>query len=177
MFSSVSSRSGLRQVAGLVCAAAYLLGETETLPQLLALGAWLEGSHRVQVAQAGDQVTVVLSHQRGSPRRPDYTARQQAGNPQHWHGPAARLFCCLAEPAGSKADHIASFASGAICEYARGAIKAKVNGSEAPADVSWSAMLSHEPAIPEPLSGTVGVWARLRPPGGLGLLGSTVLVI
>ncbi len=173
----VPGRPAFRRVAALVCMGACLLGQTETLPQVLALGAWVEHSHTVQVAQANGQVTVVLSHQRGSPLRPDFTPRHQAGNPRHRHGPAARLFCCFASSPASRADHTASFASGAICESAQGVIKVPATHSDTPVVVLSSAMFSSELGVSKPLPSPTRIRARLRPPASLELLRATVLVI
>ncbi len=173
----VPGRPAFRRVAALVCMGACLLGQTETLPQVLALGAWVEHSHTVQVAQANDQVTVVLSHQRGSPLRLDVTPRHQAGNPRHWHGPAARLFCCFASSPASRADHTASFASGKICESAPGVIKVPATRSDTLAAVLSSRMFSGAVGIPKSLPGSTRICGHLRPPDSLALLRSTVLVI
>ncbi len=173
----VPEHLGLRRVAATACVAACLMGQTGTLPHTLAFGAWLERSHTVQVAQANGRLTVVLSHQRGSPLRPDYTPRHQAGNPRHRHGPAARILCCFAFSAASRADHTASFASGTICESAPGIIKVPAGRSNARAIVLPSGAFSRALDVRESLSGSSRISADLRPSDSLRLLRSTVLVI
>lgn len=161
----------LRQVAGVVCVGAYLLGGTETLPQLLAVSAWVEGSHKVQVAQDGQQMTVVLSHQGRLGWQPERAPCHQTANFQHRHGPATRLFCFFATPAPSKADHVASFASGPVSEYMRSVLEPKAKGNAAPSYAAGGAKLCHEPAAAGSLPGTAGAWLHSRPREDLALLG------
>src|ERR1019366_6161765 len=118
------------RIAAVLCAAAYLAGGLEVFPQALALGAWLEGSHTVRIARNAKQVTIVLSHERGLPGRPDYTPRHQPDSPLHQHGAAAHMLCVFAAQRSPRADHVAGFATGSICESLRPVIEAKAGSLE-----------------------------------------------
>lgn len=176
MYHGRPSFSTLRRIAALVCAAAYLTGGMEAFPQALALGAWLEGSHKVRLARDGEQVLIVLSHERGLPSRPDYTPRHQPGSTLHRHGAAARLLCVFAAQPSRQADHVACFATGSICENLPGVIEARARGAElAAADLM--AIISAETGCSSTPASRNADSSQPRPPDSLRLLRSTVLVM
>jgi hypothetical protein len=162
----------LRRWIGAFCALVYLLGGTEVLPQLLALGAAWEGSHVVRLARNSDGVTVLLSHERGAPQRPDYAPRHQEGNARHRHGPAASLICLFADRSLAQTDHVAQFGASQLSENSGTAKKAEANKALAAAPASL--LLWFAPAI-QVCAGTP--LPPGRPPDSLRLLRSTVLVI
>ena len=101
-----------RGLAGLVCAGACLLGETDLLPGVLAFGAWLEGSHEVCLVSNGEEVALVLGHHAAR----GWVPRPLGALVPHRHGPAARLVCVLAARTTQQTDHVACFATAAVCE-------------------------------------------------------------
>ncbi len=105
-------RTLFRRVAAVGCAVAYLAGASETLPQLLALGALLEGSHTVHVSRDQGQISIVLSHERGGARERCVGSAAL----RHRHGPAAHVICFFATHSVSLADHVANFATVSACE-------------------------------------------------------------
>lgn len=110
----------LRRLSCILCVATYLFGGLEIVPQFLALGAWLEGSHSVRIAMGGDRVTIVLSHAQAQLNQ----VRQ--GNdsiPVHRHGPAARIICVFAS-SQTTSDHVAQFNPTQLSESAQGLAKA-----------------------------------------------------
>jgi hypothetical protein len=165
-----------RRVAALVCAVVYISCATELLPEALALGAWVEGSHQVLLACKESGLSVILSHQRGCPGRSDYSPCYQAGNPADRHGAAARLVCLFAAHGAATADHIASFANPTTTERTSPGVKAKPAANRplmfdlALADLRVAlplAATAAKPALPWPA----------RTSGALVCLRSTVLVI
>jgi hypothetical protein len=168
--------SALQRVAALVCAATYLTGGIEGLPQALALGAWLEGSHTVRIACSGERVTVVLSHERGLPSRPDFVPRHQPGNVAHRHGAAARMLCVFVAQRSPQADHVANFAAGSVCENLARVIEAQAGSVEMTA-AALTATLSCETGCPPAPAFPNTDFSQPRPPDSLRLLRSTVLVI
>src|SRR5690242_4165574 len=91
------------QCGAVVCLTAYLMS-AGLVPELLAMGAWFEGSHKVQLCGAEDRISIVLSHQPGGF---GYSPRFQRGSPAHRHGPAARVFCLFSASARATPDHVA----------------------------------------------------------------------
>lgn len=168
--------AGIRRAAGLACAAAYLFSGTETLPQLLALGAWLEGFHTVHVGRSQGQISAVLSHERGVPGGPDRTPRHPAETRLHRHGLGARIFCLFTDRTAPKADHVASFAAASACERPAGASKMKLQAglTRMPAALVNLAAI---PAAPEVSSFARTTLAVPRPADSLRCLRSTILVL
>lgn len=101
-------RSGL---TAWVCLLAYLVGGVELLPQVLALGASMEGSHRVLLDSSEGRVSVILSHHRSGPACGDAAVPC----PPHRHGAAAKLVCLFAPAQTPQADHVALFARASVC--------------------------------------------------------------
>jgi hypothetical protein len=162
-----------RRAAAAMCVLAYLAGATDTLPQALALGAWLEGTHSVGVTVNPDHVTVVLSHERGAPGQTG--CAPQCQSPPHRHGVAAHVFCWFAGHPVGKADHVAGFISGSICERPLGQTKVQADNSTPPAAALMLVFqMPTDRAFAAPVS---AVALPDRPPDGLLLLRSTVLVI
>ena len=166
----------LPRLAALVCAGAYLAGGMEVVPQALALGAWLEGSHTVRMTRSGEQVTIVLSHERGLAGRPDFTPRHRPGSTQHRHGAAARVLCVFVAQQSPQADHVACFASASICESPVRIIEARA-GSEELAAAGLTPGVSYETACFSTSAFPNTDFSHHRPPDSLRLLRSTVLVI
>lgn len=100
-------QKALHRVAALICIAAYLCGAAQVVPDLLALGARLEGSHIVQILSDQNCVTVVLAHFQTQPIRQRSTLENQREKIIHSHGAAAWALCVLSS--GGSADHVASF--------------------------------------------------------------------
>jgi hypothetical protein len=161
-------RTGVRRCAALVCAAAYLLGGMEVLPEFLALGAWLEGSHSVRIALGGDQVTVVLRHER--------IGSKDVGNSRgatllHRHGPVARVICLL-DSSSATPDHVARFNPSQLSESARQIAKVMPERSVC------ERLLKLPEINPSPtLFPPAATCMAHRVPDTLSLLSSTVLVI
>lgn len=156
----------IRRFAALVCAAAYLLGGIEVFPEVLALGAWLEGSHSVGVALGADQVTVVLSHSRAG-------AHSYSGaNPVHHHGPVARVICLLAT-SQTRPDHVAAFSPTQLSESARAV--SNVTAKQALRNIPM--MVPREAHPPVPFQVAAETRSTHRPFDTLELLQSTVLII
>lgn len=161
-------RAGLRRCAALVCAAAYLLGGMEVIPEFLALGAWLEGSHSVRMALGGDQVTVVLSHERIGSKGVINAGR---ANLLHRHGPVARMICLL-DASQATPDHVARFNPNQLSESVRQIAKAT---PERP--VCARPLKVHEVDLSFALFSPATTCAALCVPDTLYFLSSTVLVI
>ena len=166
----------LRRIAALVCAAAYVAGGMEMVPQTLALGAWLEGSHTVRMTRNGEQVTIVLSHERGLPNRPDFTPLHQAGSTVHRHGAAARMLCVFVAQRSPQADHVACFTTGSICEILARVIEARA-GSVELAAAALTPTVSCETACFSTSALPNTDFSQPRPADSLLLLRSTILVI
>ena len=148
----------------------------EAFPQALALGAWLEGSHTMRIARNGEQVTVILSHERGVPGWPDFTPLHQAGSTLHRHGAAARMLCVFVSRQSRQADHVASFAAGSVCENSTRVIETKASSAElAAADLT--AMVSAEASCAPTAAFPKADFSRPRSLDSLRLLRSTVLII
>jgi len=168
--------AGFRRVAALACAAAYLVSGTETLPQLLALGASLEGSHTVYVGRSQTQIIAVLSHERSVPERPGYNPQRQVGSRLHRHGGAVSIFCLFDGRGARNADHVVTFPASSACVSPAGASKAKVRA------LLWMVpagptVLTHIADAPAALNRVRDTLAAPRPADFLELLRSTVLVV
>ena len=169
-------RAAFRRAAGLACVAAYLVSGTETLPQVLALGAWLEGSHTVHIVRSQGQITTVLSHERAVPGRPGSAPRPSAQKGLHRHGLGARVFCLFADQTAPTADHVASFAAASACVRPSGKSNTQLQAGLAKmpaAPVNLAAI----PAAPELCRLARTALAMPRPADSLRFLRSTVLVI
>jgi hypothetical protein len=94
-----------RLLAGILCLLAYSAGSSGTLPQLCALTASLDSSHRARIEFADNAVTVVLSHD----QRVD-------GDHLHRHSTMARWLCVLADQHSAAADHRLQFCSSGTSE-------------------------------------------------------------
>jgi len=105
-----------KQIAALLCVATYLLGATELLPQLLALGASIEGSHTVYLGRGHEKLQIILKHESGRNLGSSATAGQPNSTILHRHGGASRLFCLFAESTQARSDHIAYFSVSSLCE-------------------------------------------------------------
>ena len=112
MNSKRSSSFSSRRFAALICIAVYLAGGVEVVPDLIAVAAWLEGSHRVCLARTQDHVTVVLSHDRAGSSAP--AARRPSL--QHSHGTASRFICLFADQSQTGSDHVAQFTGNQTAE-------------------------------------------------------------
>jgi hypothetical protein len=168
--------AGLRRAAALACAAAYLFSGTETLPQLLALGAWLEGSHTVHVGRSQGQLSAVLSHERGVPGGLGRTPRHPTETRLHRHGLGARIFCLFTDRTAPETDHVATFAAPLACKRPGGASKMKFQAGQA----GMPAALLNLGAIPagsEVSSFARATLAAPRPADSLRCLRSIILVI
>lgn len=82
----------------LACLLTVLLGPSQVVPGLLAVGAVLEGSHAVQISRSGEEFRLVLRHE---------AARSEIS--LHRHGMASRALCLLAEQGTMDPDHVAIF--------------------------------------------------------------------
>jgi hypothetical protein len=173
MHMDARSDSGFRRLAALICATAYLLGGAEVFPQFLALAACVEGSHRVQLSRDSEHVKVVLRHEGGTPGRPDYDPRLQAGNVQHRHGPAARVICLFAPQSPVMPDHVGQFAANPVSEVSGCGSKASVPSKV----VDLAASAPGEPSLQFYVSRVSESFRPLAPPDSLLFLRSTVLVI
>jgi hypothetical protein len=158
--------TGFRRFAALVCAAAYLSGGVEVLPEVVAFGAWLEGSHSIGLALGADQVTVVLSHDQAG------SHSSSGANPVHHHGPVARVICLMAT-SQTRLDHVAGFSPTQLSENAQSLAKLTPKRF----------FCNSVPILPreaEPCA-SVQLAAEIRSPlrlfDSLGLLQSTVLII
>lgn len=150
----------------LVCLTAYLLGGVGLLPQVLAFGAWLEGSHTVYPSVTAGQIEIVLSHEHHTPG-----PRHDGGPQVHRHGPTARVICLFVTQTGSK-DHAASFAITPICEKPSIPTKVKTKPYD-PIPTLAGAMPSHQQCV-------IGLSKFPIPPApssSFHLLCSTVLLI
>lgn len=167
---------GLRRASALTCAAAYLFLGTETFPQLLVLGAWIEGSHTVHVGRSQGQLSAVLSHEHGVLGGPGRNPRHPAATGLHRHGLGARIFCLFSDRTAPKADHIATFAAPSACKRPAGASKMKFQVGHAgmPAALLNLAAI---PAASEVSSFARATLATPRPAESLRCLRSTILVI
>jgi hypothetical protein len=106
-----------KRVAAFLCLMPLLLGQSEVLPGLLALGAGVEGSHTVCVGASQNEFKLVLSHERGQPGRSDYNPRHSPTQALHRHGLASKILCTLASAAPpGLPDHIAAFGSSSTTE-------------------------------------------------------------
>jgi hypothetical protein len=169
-------RLGFRRVAALACALAYLISGTETFPELLALGAWIEGAHTVHVGRSQGHLTTVLSHERGAASRPGCGPRSKSETRLHQHGPGARIFCLFTDPTAPTADHVASFPAALECEHPAGTGELKLPAGLAKTPAA-PVTLAFIPAAPEASSLAEIAQAPPRPPDSLRCLRSTVLVI
>jgi hypothetical protein len=100
-----------------MCLAAFSFGQPRIAPMVFALAAAVEGSHAV-LLETGleNQLTVVLSHERGRSALPDYTPAHDPRSGLHRHGMASSIFCVLSATASGEADHVACFLPGSLAE-------------------------------------------------------------
>ena len=82
----------------LTCLLTVLLGPSQVVPGLLAVGAVLEGSHTVQISRSGEEFRLVLRHE---------AVRSEV--PTHQHGMVSRVLCLLADQGATNPDHVATF--------------------------------------------------------------------
>jgi len=83
----------------LACLLTVLLGPSQVVPGLLAVGAVLEGSHTVQISRSGEGFRLVLRHE---------AVRSEVAA-IHQHGMASRVLCLLADQGTMNPDHVATF--------------------------------------------------------------------
>ena len=100
------------------CLVSVLTGPTSILPELLALGSVLEGSHTTYAHIVDGEFRLVLSHS-GQVGRADFLARHNPHDPLHYHGLASRLLCSLAGSSQKLADHRATFSRASNGERSR----------------------------------------------------------
>jgi len=162
-------------LSSLSCLLALFCGPAEIIPQLLAVGSALEGSHSVHVQLSERNLRVVLSHERGQPGRADYDSRYQASNPAHRHGLVSKFLCSISCTRSALEDHEASFACGSTSDDLDGEISVR------PPEVHANGGLpSCDLALPCPVLAFARVASEHSPPRTVALLESitvTVLVI
>lgn len=176
MYSRPFNFQTLRRGAAVICAAAYLAGGMELLPQMLALDAWMEGCHEVSISRNGEQLTIVLGHERTLPGQPGLIPRHQPDSALHRHGAATRVLCVFAAQRSRYADHVASFVTGSVSENVRSAIEARARSAEF-ATVDLMSIVSSETACSPAPSFPNEPFSQPRPPDSLRLLRSIVLVV
>ena len=104
------------RAAGVICTVIYLVGGLGLGAQMLAVAAWLEGTHEVLVGRSGEQTYIALHHRAA-------LSNQQITTP-HRHGIAAQAICAFAENGNrSETDHVASFAGTCTGEKPLGALE------------------------------------------------------
>lgn len=117
MFGTKRVHTLCRRLAAVACLLAYLVGGFGLAPEVLALAAWMEGSHTVAVGAGQDEVSIVLKHGYTRPAVAAAFAEQRAANQPHHHGLASRLVCLIGSAYSPREnDHVASFTIPSGCE-------------------------------------------------------------
>jgi hypothetical protein len=115
-----------------VCLLAWLSGQVQLLPLLLALAAMSDSSHSVCVGLDQGKFTLVLRHEAGRPRLADYKPQCDPGNPAHRHGLVAKCVCALSSSEGRTPDHVACFTSSLAATRALSVETPKMKSGELP---------------------------------------------
>ncbi|MBI5388540.1 MAG: hypothetical protein HZA90_28070 [Verrucomicrobia bacterium] len=152
-----SVKRGVVALFLLIC----LLGQVEVWPDLLALGAWLEGSHAVRLGRGEATIQLVLCHAGVRAGQADVTRGQGLCPANHRHGMASKLVCVVADRADGLPDHAASFHTAWTCELSR----PQVGGGKSPVPNAPSFALAALPALTFSACSPALTSAAHAPPG------------